>query len=407
MSGYRGLFKVREFRFLYAAYTLSYLGDQFAAVAISVLVFGRSGSPLLTAIAYASAWIPALVGGPLLGPLVDRLPRRMVLVVCDVARAALVGVILLPGMPVWLIILLLYAAHLATPPFVAARAAILPDILDDEAYVTGNGLINITNQVSQIAGFAVGGAVVIAIQPTGAILVNAATFLLSAVLVLAGVRSRAAPRRQLARSYRQDWWDGFRYVFTDPWLRGCLLLVWVTSAFSNAPEAIAYPYAKELGHGPVLAGVLLAAPALGMVLGAVLMTRVFRVETRDRLLIPGALLQASVLVLIFAQPPYPVVILLYFVGGIGGSFMVPLNAIFIQRVRDDFRGRAMAVAIAGLTAGQGLGFLLAGALASLGLRMAIVVGICGVLCVLTTSVTARMWSSADGGMDIDQMRKAS
>lgn len=407
MSGYRSLFKVREFRFLYAAYTLSYLGDQFAAVAIAVLVFGRTGSPLLTAIAYASAWIPALVGGPLLGPLVDRLPRRLVLVVCDVARAVLICLILLPGMPVWLIIALLYAAHLATPPFVAARAALMPDILDDEAYVTGNGLINITNQVTQIIGFAVGGAVVLAVQPTGAILVNAATFLLSAVLVLAGVRRRAAPRRQVARSYLQDWSDGFRYVFTDPWLRGCLLVVWVTGAFGNAPEAIAYPYAKELGHGAGLAGLLLAAPALGIVLGAVLMTRVFPPQLRDRLLIPGALLQTSVLLLAFLHPPYPVVMLMYFLGGLGGSFMVPLNAIFVQRVRAEFRGRAMAVAIAGLTAGQGLGFLLSGALASLGLRMAVVVGVCGVIGLLATVVTARMWSSANGALEVDRFREAS
>jgi MFS family permease len=86
MTTYRALFTHREFRHLYAAQALSYLGDQLAAVAVAVIVYDRTGSGLLTAVAYASAWLPGVVGGPALGFLADRYPRRTVMIAGDLVR---------------------------------------------------------------------------------------------------------------------------------------------------------------------------------------------------------------------------------------------------------------------------------------------------------------------------------
>src|ERR1700754_2262563 len=119
MVRYRDLFAVREFRYLYLGLVISYVGDQLAAVAVAVLVFDRTGSALLTGLAYASAFLPALAG-PLLGAYADRLPRRGLLVGCDLIRAVLVAALIVPGMPVWPAIVLLFAGHTVTPLFVAA-----------------------------------------------------------------------------------------------------------------------------------------------------------------------------------------------------------------------------------------------------------------------------------------------
>ena len=88
---YREVIALSEFRALWFAQGLSLLGDQFAQVALGVLVYQRTESPLVTAVVYALTYLPPIVGGPLLAGLADRYARRRVMVVCDVARAALVA----------------------------------------------------------------------------------------------------------------------------------------------------------------------------------------------------------------------------------------------------------------------------------------------------------------------------
>ncbi|TDD23374.1 MFS transporter [Nonomuraea diastatica] len=378
MVTFSDLFRVREFRYLYPAYALSYFGDQFAGIAVAVLVFDKTGSTLVTAVALAAAFLPSALG-PVLGSLADRLPRRGLLIVCDLARAGLVALLAAPGMPVGAAIALLYLAHLFTPPFTGARAALMPEVLDGEAYIRGNGLTNLTHQISQVAGFALGGAAVVLITPVGALLVNAATFALSAALIWRGVRPRPAPAADGTWSPLRDARAGVRYVFGDPWLRACLLLVWLVPAFAFGAEAVAYPLAHELGGGPELAGVIMATIALGYATGALLLTRWTPPAVRDRALLPLAALAGAALLPLFAQPPAAVALALLFCCGIGCSFSTPLNAVFIQRVAPAYRGRAMGVAIAGLTGGQGGGFLLAGWISGLGVPASATVGICGAL----------------------------
>lgn len=401
MSGYRGLFGVREFRYLYAGGTLSSVGDQLAAVAVAVLVYNRTGSALITAIGYASAWLPALLAGPLLGAYADRLPRRAMLIGCDLVRAVLVAALVIPGMPVWLAIVLLYGAHLCTPLFTAARGAVMPEVLEGDAYIAGNGLVNVTGQLSQIAGFAAGGVIVSLAGPAAVLAVNAATFAVSAAAIWRGLRYRAASARPAGSAPRpllvRDSLAGARYVLSDAWLRGSLLLVWLAAAFAYAPEAIAYPFARELGRGAMAAGIMLAAPALGYAVGAIVLTRILRPAVRDRLLAPLAVLSTAALIPVIFGLPYWAVVAALFASGLGGSFSAPLNAIFVRRVPAAWRGRAMSVAITGLTAGQGAGFIAAGALGGTGLRLAAVTGLCGCAGTAAVLAAAVLWRRAVQG----------
>jgi predicted MFS family arabinose efflux permease len=391
VTSYRSLFQVREFRFLYGAQTLSLVGDQLAAIAVAVLVFDRTGSGLLTAVAYASGWLPAIVGGPLLAPYADRLPRRAVMIVCDMARAGLVAVLAWPGTPLFVAIGLMYVVSLVGAPFTAARSALLVDVLTGEAYITGNGLGNITFRLAQIGGFATGGITVTLLNPHRVLLIDAVTFAASAVLVWAGVRPRPAAATTVRRSVFADSRAGLRYVFADPWLRGCLLLVWVASAFAYGPEAIMYPYARDLDRTASIAGLMLTAPCLGYVLGAWVLTRVLTPPVRDALLAPAAVLSTVVLIPALLNPPLPALLALLAVLGTGASFAAPLNAVFARRVDPAFRGRAMGVAISGLLAVQGLAFLVAGQLADLGLRPSTITGLFGVAGTAAVLSAAAVW----------------
>src|SRR5689334_17609466 len=92
---------VPEFRWMWLAELLSVCGDQLARVALSVLVFDRTGSAFLTGLTYALTYAPSLLGGILFSGLADRFPRRAVLVGVDVWRAALMAVVAVPGVPMW------------------------------------------------------------------------------------------------------------------------------------------------------------------------------------------------------------------------------------------------------------------------------------------------------------------
>lgn len=93
------VFALREFRALWSAEVVSILGDQLARVAFSVLVYDRTSSAALSATVYALTFLPALLGGALLGWVADRYPRRRVMIGSDLARAALVAPTAWPGLP--------------------------------------------------------------------------------------------------------------------------------------------------------------------------------------------------------------------------------------------------------------------------------------------------------------------
>ena len=94
---FHDVFAVREFRALWAAYVLSAVGDRLALVALTLLVYDRTHSPLLAAVAFAAGTLPYLVGALFLSGIADRFPRREVMVVCDLLRALLLGAMLLPA----------------------------------------------------------------------------------------------------------------------------------------------------------------------------------------------------------------------------------------------------------------------------------------------------------------------
>src|SRR6266699_1513753 len=110
------VFAVGEFRALWLAQVLSVAGDQLARVALTLLVFDRTHSALLAAITFAASVVPAFIGGITLSGLADRLPRRRVMIACDLARVVLVAVMAISGMPIAVLVGLLFLVTLIGAP---------------------------------------------------------------------------------------------------------------------------------------------------------------------------------------------------------------------------------------------------------------------------------------------------
>ena len=379
-SAWSSVLADREFAALWLAYALSLAGDQLARIALAVLVFDATGSAAATATAYAVTFLPWLVGGPLLAGLGDRYPRRTVLVACDVLAAGLLVVMALPGLSLVVLGALLFLVVTLAAPFTAARAALVRDLFpDDDRYAAAVALGAVTIQLAQVAGFAVGGLLVAALGPQQALLVDAVTFMLSALLVRVWVRHRDAPAAA-GQDRRGHWADvraGARLVFGDRRLRVLTLFAWLAAFHVHSvPSGVVVPYAAARGAGPLAVGLLLAAAGLGSGLAMVALTRV-PAPRRLRLMAPLAILAAAALIPCLLDPPLPVVGLLWMVAGLGTGYQLAANVAFVAAVPAERRAQAFGMVSAGLAAGQGFGVVAGGALAEV-LDPAVVVGATGV-----------------------------
>ena len=383
------VFRVREFTSLWAAELFSIFGDQLARVALAVLVYGRTQSALWAAVVYALTFLPALVGGVLLSWLADRYRRRAVMVGADLARAALVAAMALPGLPLWALCGLLVVVVLLGSPFTAAQGALLPDVLPGDLYERGLAVRQMTSQAAQLVGFAGGGVLVAAISPGLALVGDAVTFLLSAALIRIGVanRPRATAARDAAGSVRAV----ITSIATDPRRRVLVLLAWLVGWYV-VPEALAAPYADQLGAGPAVVGVLMAADPLGSVLGAWLFVRYVPAHHRARLVGVLAVGAGIPLVLCAFRPGLVLTFALWSLSGAASTaYLLQTQTGFVRATPDAERGRAIGVAASGIIAAQGLAVFVGGVLADLWdpATATAVAGATGALCSLACAVAWR------------------
>lgn len=362
---YREVFGVREFRFLFIGHLLSLVGDELVRVALAILVFDATDSPLLAAATFGISYAPWVLGGPFLATLADRLRRRSVLVGTDLARGSVVACMAIPGLPLWLLLAMLLGASLLAPPFESARSALMPDVLTGDRYAVGTSVTNISTQVAQVIGFLAGGVLVLTISARGALLVDAITFLISAGLVRWGVEDRppAAGESDGPPSLWRETVDGLRVLGGNRLLLRIVGLLWVGQLFLTAPEGIAVPFVGGFGYGAVGVGLFLAANPLGLIIGGIVVGRLCPPDLRERLTYPLAVISMVPLILAGLIDNFAIVLVLFVLSGFGASYLIPLNVSFVQAVPPAFRGRAFGAAVSGLSACQGLAIVGAGAAA--------------------------------------------
>ena len=391
---FRDVFAIREFRALWFSEVLSVAGDRLALVALTLLVYDRTKSPLLAAVTYAAGYLPWVIGGLFLADVADRRPRRSVMVVCDLVRAGLVALMAVPHVPLWVLVALLFLTTMFAPPFESARAAILPDILAGEQYVLGTAVIHTTFYTAQVIGAVGGGVAVAVVGVRPSLVIDAVTFVLSALLVRLGIHARSAPsppaepdsarQSPLARMR-----DGFRLVFGDEALRTLVLFAWLV-AFYTIPEGIAAPYAARLGGGPVATGLVLASTVASLTVVIPLFSRFVRPRLRVDLMGPLAVLTCGTLVLTALQPGLAASLVIFSLSAAFGVYQIATNTTFVVRVPNERRSQAFGIASMGLIVAQGLAFMAAGAAAEV-ITPAAVIAIGGAIGAVVAIVLTLRW----------------
>ncbi|HET9080748.1 MAG TPA: MFS transporter [Trebonia sp.] len=387
---FRDVFGYAEFRALWIAYVLSMGGDRLALVGLTLLVYERSKSPLLAAVTFAAGFLPYLFGGMFLSGLADRLPRRTVMVACDLIRCVLVAAMLVPGVPLGAMIALLYAVTLLQPPFDAARSAIVRDVVEKEQYPLAMAVNATTARTMMVAGAAAGGLIVALFGARPALGADAATFIASALLIRFGVHARpAAAASKDAPSPMGQLAEGIRLVFGDPELRMLISLAWL-AAFYEVPEGIAAPYAASLKGGAVAAGLILATSQMGAAISTPLFTKKIGPLTRLKWMGPMAVLTCGILAVTVFRPDLIISMALFAVSNSFATYQIAANTAFVERVPNEKRGQAFGLANAGLLVGQGLSFAVAGAAAEV-VPPSTVIALSGGIGALIACVLALRW----------------
>lgn len=352
----------RDFRLIWSAQILSELGDWAARVALAVLVLDRSGSKVLTAAVTGISLLPWVGLGQALAALGDRFPRRTVMVVADAVRA--VTFLAMAAIESsWALLLLAFVAAAATPPFEAARAAYIPEVVSEERYGDALTLSNITYQVVLVLGYLAGGGLVAIVGAESALTINAASFGLSAVLIAFVSGGRVGrPMASVGASIRA----AARTIMGDPYLRRAAGLSTIGAACAIVAEALVVVYVRDNFSGNAAIGILAATVPLGTILASLLVRRKGE---------PDDLLRTSALVIILGsaggilwfliEPPNYWAAAGYFSIGVVFAMVIPAYAVVGTRLPEDIRSTAFGLLQGMLLGGQALASIAGGGLALL------------------------------------------
>lgn len=183
-----------KFRKLWLSQVVSEIGDWAARLALTTLIYERTGSAAWAALMAVSALLPMLGPGQVLASLADRFDRRVMLVSADIVRAGIFGLIALVDLPSGALLALSIASGVATVPFEAARSAAILDVTPGERVPAAMALGQATQSLALVVGWAAGGLLLTLVGTDGALAVNAGTFVLSASFLvrLPALRAHAA-----------------------------------------------------------------------------------------------------------------------------------------------------------------------------------------------------------------------
>jgi MFS family permease len=338
------LFRYPGMRRFFWATLISSAGTWLAFVALALDVYNRTHSSVWVGALLVTETLPVALLGVFFGPLIDRLPRRSLMIGADLFRCGIfVALVFAPG--AWAIIALATLAGVATGLFTPAVYAALPNLVEERDLAGANGLFQTTTSVTMIVGPLCGGAVVAVVGPKPAYLLNAASFIVAALLI-AGIRATSLQSITAAsRGYLRDLLDGASAVFRSR------SFVTVFVAWNIAMVGIAAMNTAEVelvkhdfGAGNLGYGLFTAATGLGVFLGAFSAQGLFRKSPFARVYGLGFALLAASIGLVALLPPFGVAAAILAVGGGGNGLLLTANAMLVQRgASDDLRGRSFAL----------------------------------------------------------------
>jgi len=358
--------RLQGFRNLFFATLGSSVGTLLAAVALAIDVKDRtSSSPnsgLWVGAVLIVEFLPTIVVGLLLGPLLDRLERRSLMIAADALR---VGVfVALPFAPsAAAVVGLALLAGLATGFFRPAVYAGVPNLVPDDELPQANALLQTVENLSWAVGPLLGGLLTAAAGPSAAYAINAASFVVSIALIVRIPPRLLQSERALSRGHWRDLRDGFSAALRSPSLRA-VLVTWGIASFALGGSNVATIFIAKntLSAGDVGYGLLYGATGVGLVLGSFVSASLLARYGVARVYGGGLLVMAIGTLAVAVSPEVWIAAVGSVVLGAGNGVTVACNALLVQRGTFDLlRGRALTFVMSVVYVLLGIGMGVSGA----------------------------------------------
>jgi putative nucleotidyltransferase with HDIG domain len=350
---------IRPFRLLWIGQAISYFGDMMNTTGLAIMLYLVTHSPSMVALGLIAKAAPTVFFGLIAGALVDRFNRQRVMILTDITRAVLtvtIPFLALTWLPGVFIVVFLVAT--ASTLFNPAKQAILPNLVPAEFLVKANSLISSSEKTMELLGYSLAGLIAAIASWQPLFIVDAATFIVSAVTLL-GVADRS---RIQARAVRllDDIKEGSRFVLTNRTLRSTMGLTFFAVIFGSLtfPILVVMSY-SAFGGGAFGYGVLEAAIGAGAIVGALAAPGIMNRWPAGVLILAGVGGTGLAGALTGFSRSVPTAAVFLFLSGVANTvYYVSLISLTQAEAPDRVRGRVMSIRFLlvqlGLLAGMGL-----------------------------------------------------
>ena len=379
---------------------VSQLGDRLAMVAFPWLVYATTGSALSTGAVLALFTVPYVLFGAVAGGLLDRTDKRAVMVAADIARAGLVlAVPFVAERSIVGVFALAFLTSCATVFFDPGLMALLPDVVPEGELLRANSVLTASSHITEIVGYAAAGFVVFYLATKTTFMVDAATFGVSAVTLLAmtlpGHRESGRPEAGAAggrAARRPGLWaeirEGFVYLWRHAGLRANTILTVAVVAGVGAFYPLSFLLAMRRYDGTRAFGLMEAAIAVGFLIGSLAMGVLARRVHKGPAIVGGLMVMGICYALAWPLRPLSLLLADFVVlGCANGVLLISIDTYVQGTVPKALRGRVWGVRFM-LTQGvYAVGVLVAGALAT-GVPLGPLFVVCGLILFVPALVAA-------------------
>ena len=374
---YRRVLSNRSFSLLWIGQLVSQSGDFIFDVAALWLVLQLTGDILKVGIAVAFVLLPAVVIGPFAGVYIDRFNRRDIMIAANIFQAgAAIGIAVSYSIGILnfsVLLILLFVLNAGAQFVRPAVTAVVPSVTGKEDLAAANGLFSLTSSINQVAGYGIGGIIVLLFGPTLPILYDALTFVFAALVISMIARSRCAIPNTFstpggpipASSFKQKLMEGLKYIRGSRFLLELVVVGVLLNFFGTGVFALLAPYSRDVIHGNAgTYGILLAMFSLGIILGSIFVGKIDSRKYVGKLLFLGVIAVGGLTVaLAFTTVAWLALGIAFGVGFFNAIVNIPLSVLIQAKIPGELLGRVATSLGALITLSQPISAATAGGVA--------------------------------------------
>jgi MFS family permease len=359
----------RDFTLVWWGQMVSQIGDGVSKLALLWFVYSITGSPLKTTVIGLLQTLPPILFGPFIGVIVDRLPKKLLLISSDLIRAVVLGavpcLISVDSFSIERLYVLVFIHAMASAVFGPALTASIPSLVARNEFTAANALLQTTTSIGIIIGPALSGVGIATMSSQEVLCVNAVSYVVSAICFLfirfPWSESQLTEGNSLSNTLG-DVMDGFRFVLVRQ--RMILMLIGAASMYTFATSAFSTLFPvfgkKLLDLGPIEVGYLWSAFGVGLLLVSLGLVSVsgWTLQRRIQAMAASSLVSGVAMLGLVWTNNRMVAALLMIIIGMGAGTLTPIAwgviqeispTILLGRVLAIYNLGAMASAIAGMT----------------------------------------------------------